>query len=173
MTASQEQQTSLQRPDLGVELVIPADPIEISQKQLPWMTGEILSIPTVLVHCEDGTEFRFGSAVKANHTVEKLADKVSVDHSQSVERGLFKALPAWIKGQDAPNIDHVAVGSELKVNKVAKRGKDAPRLYFARVDDKETGVPTILKLAIVMHNDQSKLMGVLTGNKGQRQKHDG
>ncbi len=166
----------LQRPDLGIETVTPSGDLTVTNGEFPWLTDESLEIPTVSVKLQ-GVEqaFRYGSLIGGNSSVAKLAAEVPDEQSHSAEAGLFKALPALLGNMPAPNIESAVsyVDSVWPVLKVAKRGRDAARLYFSIIT-KEGQDPVVLRLGIAQHKKQQALQGTLSQTKGnKRRKHDG
>lgn len=159
-----------ERPDLGIETILPGEPVQVSAEQMPWL-HEAVEVPTVRLRLETGEELQYGSVVGGNATLSKIASHVPKEKSQSVEAGLFKALPAWLHG-DHPNIDVVMaeLGTE-RLFKVGKNGKDAARLVFAKIQ--EGDMVTIVKVGISSHKDQQRMLGVMTGSSNRRRKKDG
>jgi hypothetical protein len=64
----------------------------------------------------------------------------------------------------------LANGAEVPVFKVAKKGPDAPRLYFSWLKTDED--PIVLKLAVVQHKKQDELRSLMQRG-AKRRKHDG
>lgn len=160
-----ELEPQLQRPDLNVESVRQADPVSVTRENLPWINTNDMEIPTVLVTTDDGTAFRFGSAVSGNHTLEKIASGVPADRSAKAERTMFKALPELIAHKPVPNIDTDASNSaEWTVFKTIGKGADAPRLFFT-IFEGDNGTPVVLKLAVATYNKQQGAMKLMHGGE--------
>lgn len=171
LPVSSEIQVEPQRPDINVETIKQAVPAKISQNQLPWITSSELEIPLVRVLTTDGVAFRYGSAVKGNGSIERLADKVEVPKSVSAEQVMFKSLPMLFEGRMAPNIDRdTNTDAAWPIFKVSKKGADAPRLFFTWFSDEQG--PVVVKLAIAQHKKQQELIGILR-NTSNRRKRDG
>ena len=165
-----QEETQLERPDLGIESVRPGEPIKITESQMPWL-HENVETPTVAITLESGQQVQYASVVGGNSTLRKLADHVPPAKSASAEAGLFKALPAWLSGTH-PNIDFVPfVAGTENLYKVSKNGKDVARLVFAKIENE--GIVTIVKVGISSHKEQQRMLSILSGGKLDRQKHDG
>lgn len=173
MTNEQSKTEQLpQRPDLAIETIKPANAIMVTDDQLPWITDSELTIPTVGITTIEGLQFRYGSVVKGNGSIEDIAGQVPPKDSASAEETMFKSLPHLFDMQLPPNIDRVGnVSAAWPVFKVTKKGPDAPRLLFTWYAD-EAGTPVVLKLAITKHKKQSEMFAVLQ-KKSSHRKHDG
>ncbi len=166
---------SLQRPDLGVESVNPTDQnVQLSKEEFPWLAEDQVELHTVKVRLEDGTEFRYASAVSAHDGIADLAADVPHDRSLSAERGMFKGVAAILQGQTPSSIDTVvrkAVDITPQLYKTAKRGNDVARLFFTVMED-EAG-PFVVKLGVASHKKQHKLMAIMNGKPGKGRQIDG
>lgn len=163
-----------QRPDLGIELVTPAEPLSVSRKMFPWISEQELEISTVGVKLE-GVEqpFRYGSLVGASNGVEKIARDVPPQNSDNAEQGMFKALNMMLRGETVPTVEIVPDLAEgVTVFKTTKHGRDVARLFFTLFKD-ENGEPVVLRLGIAPHKKQEAMVNVMRQNKNNRQKKDG
>jgi hypothetical protein len=167
-----ETSTSAQRPDLGIELVVPDETYKVSPENYPWLS-ESAEVPTVHIRMQDGTEFRYGSIIGLSHSVEKIASGVPTEASKKAEESLFMALPFLLRGETHPAVDKVMNKSDNSdLLKVGKKGPDAARLLFSI--DREKEVPVVLRVATSRHKDQMRLMGIVTDHDSQkRRKRDG
>lgn len=169
-----KQEASPQRPELGIDTVVPAEPYRVSANNYPWIQGDA-EVSTVMVTMIDGTQFRYGSIVGLNNTVSKIAGNVPKHASARAEESLFMALPFVLRGETHPSVDRVINQyDETTLLKVGKKGPDAARLFFEVQQDEKTELPVVLRVGVSSHKEQTKLHGIITTlDSSQRRKHDG
>lgn len=169
----QTTETELQRPDLGIESVTSGEPILASTEDFPWVAQEGM-VDTAHVTLEDGTEFQYGSLIGLSSSLAKIASDVPEQASINAEQGLFKSLPTILQNGFHPNIDSVPDAlSSTPMFKVAKSGRDAPRLFFTIVPpETEGGLQTVLRVGIASHKKQGSLASLVTA-RGKRNYGDG
>lgn len=172
MQNNQETEPLPQRPDINVAKVEQGEQVGITSDMLPWLTDADIELHTVRVTTLDGLTFNYGSVVKGNHSIEHIASQVTAKDSEHSEEAMFKSLPYIFDGKMPPNIDRVhGVDAAWPIFKVAKKGPDAPRLFFAWFRG-ESGEPVVLKLAIAKHKKQDETYAVMQG-RGSHRKRDG
>ena len=131
-----------------------------TKADIPWLSADT-SVPLRMFNLVRGTSILYGSVVSANHTLEKLADKVDRGKSKQVETALFTSLPDWLMQYDMPAI--TAVDKPLCAGSLyrASRGSHDPaRLFFIR--KKVDGMPAVIKVAVARHKDQGQAMNILS-----------
>lgn len=167
-----EQEVELQRPDLGIETVEAADPINVPESTLTWVKGGA-ELQAVKVTLETGQSFLYASAIGQHNTLRKLADRVPDSRQNDAEAGLFKALPQILNHESTPNIDTVAFAeSDSTILKTVKNGKNVARLAFTVTEI--DGKVCVIKVGLANHDKQNQMANVMRGTgKKVRRKQDG
>lgn len=166
-----DQESELQRPDLGIETVEQSSTFRLPADAMPWLGNEPIDLHTVAVKIDNFERpIRFGSVIGESNSIRKLATMVPEQQSRSAEQGMFKGLVSLLSNQPSPNIDRVVeVDSTLPIFKTTKSGKDVARLFFALTSDHD-GTPVVVKVGIAQHKKQQELYGVLGHNTSHRRK---
>lgn len=167
-------QETLQRPDLGIETVEQARKIKLKPESYSWL-HENISVPLLKTNLDGLDEpIYFGSAVKGNQTLTKLASRMSQQDSDSASRALFKGIVPFMNEDGLPpNIEQCPyISAESTIYKTSKRGKNAPRLFFTAFRDNQNR-PIFIKLAVTMHDKQQQAINTMSGKSKIRRKKDG
>lgn len=148
----------------SVQSCVAYDRLHIDRSQYPWIVSEETTIPTFLVALHDGTQFRFGSLIGLNTSIEKLADSVRPRESASTQAALFMGLPSVLQGQPASGISKVE-NSNLKNNTLFIASRNlvtAAGLVFA-IQNREggSGISTVLRAGISSAKLRPRLLSVM------------
>lgn len=158
----------LQRPDLGIVVVQPGPDVTVHSTDYPWI-GENRQVHTRHVFTQGGLEFFYGSLIRANPTIERIAGKVSLEASTRAEQRLFRALGAVTKGEHHSSVKKIPYDiSEAPVLKVLCQGNRMAQLFFTVQSCNELPNPLVLRVGIVTQQDEHHLLSVITARGKKR-----
>lgn len=136
----------------------------VKANDYPWIDAESAGIPTFLVKLQDGTEFRFGSLVGLNGTIEKIADEVSRKDSASTQDILFTGLREVLHGKTASGISEV---ENYRTGRIplffASRNlmSEAGLIFTTPPQESGSDPQTVLRVGISTPKQRHKLLGVI------------
>ena len=148
----------------SVQSCVPAESYDAIQSNYPWINSEVATIPTFLVTLSDDTQFRFGSLIGLNGTIEQISHSVSRTESSSAQSALFIGLPTLLKGLVSPGISRIGDSKLPNCTLfIASRNlASLAGLVFAVQSAESRHEPSIiLKAGISNPSDQSRLLRVM------------
>lgn len=147
--------------------IAPHSGVRVDDEMYPWINQATAEVATVLVTLDDGPSFVYGSLIGLNRTIAKMADRVSVSDSESLQTALFNGLPSVLSGVPHSGISRVENSQHIDARLfVASRNlARLPGLVFAidsRVADEKT--PIVFRAGVTPPSEQSRLLGLLGVN---------